>query len=293
MANLKEIRTRISTVISTRQITGAMKMVSAAKLRRVQDAIIMMKPYCDELMEIFDRIGGYVLQTNNPFTEKRPVNSVLIILVTSNRGLCGSFNLNSAKRAIELINKEFSKQHKSGNTEIICIGKKGADYLRLKGYNIKSVNQELLEKPSPDKTFSFIEPIMRKFENREFDRVVVVCNKFKNAAVQRLVSETFLPINIDPPEDVENNNDNEYILEPSKDYLVQSLIPLVLKTKFYSALLNSSASEHGARMTAMHKASDNADKLTRELKLNYNKARQSHITNELIEIVSGADALNK
>ncbi len=294
MANLKEIRTRINTVVSTRQITSAMKMVSAAKLRRAQDSIITLKPYSDELMEILDRIRGYVADTKNPFTEKRPVNKVLIILVTSNRGLCGSFNLNSSKKVIELLNNEFSKQFKNGNTEIICVGKKGADYLKIKGYKVSSVNHELLEKPDPDKVFSFIESTMNKFESCDIDHVELVFNKFKNAAVQRLVSETFLPLYIEPTDkDEEVTNAIEYIFEPDKDHLIRNLIPLIIKILFYSALLESSASEHGARMTAMHKASDNAEKLIRELKLNYNKARQSLITNELIEIVSGADALRK
>ncbi len=272
-------------------------MVSAAKLRKAQDAIIMIHPYGEKLSELLSNIKIQVNKTLDPYTEKRSEEKILIVLVTSNRGLCGAFNLNSAKKAIELVNDKFKEQFERENVDIACIGKKGADYLKNKGYKIHSLDQELTEKVTFEKAFKFSESLMSEYSEGNYDRIELIFNRFKNAAVQRLSVETFLPLSLHVNEDEEKEENKpeseEYIFEPSIDYIIQELIPLFLKTQFYQVLLEASASEHGARMTAMHKASDNADKITRELKLNYNKARQSLITNELIEIVSGADALGK
>lgn len=296
MANLKEIRTRLATVISTRQITSAMKMVSAAKLRKAQDAIIQVRPYAEKLHEVLFHCDACFTVSKNKLLSARPVKRVLIIVISSNRGLCGSFNMNVAKTAIHLASEKFKSQNDSVKVDFLAIGKKGADYLRAKGYKMVDTRNDLFDNLSFENSASFIESIIDKFLTGEYDHIELVYNRFKNALVQVITTEVFLPIepnNGEIKENTQETSPDEYIVEPSPKFIAERLIPKLLKTDFYKTLLDSNASEHGARMTAMHKASDNANQLISELRLTYNKARQSAITNEIIEIVGGAESLGK
>lgn len=292
MANLKEIRTRISSVKSTRQITSAMKMVSAAKLRRAQDAIIQMRPYADKLFEILGNLSKSLSSdTDNIYGQVRPAEKILLVAITSNKGLCGAFNANVVKKIKELTQTEYKSQYSSGNLDIITIGKKGFDGLKGGLYNITGKYDEIFDQLTFENALGLVDPIMKSFVEMNYDRIILVYNQFKNAAVQILVDEQFLPIiNVAADEDPFETH-LEYIFEPSKEKIVEDLIPKSLKIQFFRALLDSHASEHGARMTAMHKATDNATDLIKELQLEYNKARQSAITNEILEIVGGAEAL--
>jgi F-type H+-transporting ATPase subunit gamma len=295
MANLKEIRTRISSVSSTRQITSAMKMVSAAKLRRAQDAIILMRPYAWKLHQILNHCQMCMPNRQTPYYSHREVNKVLIIVIGSNRGLCGAFNINVAKKAISLIEKPYRGLASKGMVDIYCIGKKAEEYLRAKEFTVSRTRHDLLDDLNFEMVNPFIQTLLDSFTGGMYDRIELVYNQFKNAAVQILTHETFLPIS--PPQEFSTPREIEtarhsFIIEPSEDFMVERLMPKVLKTEFYKALLDSTASEFGARMTSMHKATDNADDLIRELRMQYNKARQSSITNEIIEIVGGAEALN-
>lgn len=290
MPSLKEIRNRITSVGSTMQITSAMKMVSAAKLKRAQDAITQMRPYAEKLQEILGNLSATLDISSNAYAEERPVNNVLIVAVTSNRGLCGGFNNNIIKRVNHLVNVEYA----GVNPRVLCLGKKIKD--TYKKSNFYYINDELapVEDIFSSLTFENASVIgnqlMELFLNKEFDKVVVVYNKFVNAATQEVITEQILPIV--KSEQVESTSNAEYIFEPSKQEIVEDLIPKSLKIQLFKALLDSNASEHGARMTAMHKATDNAKELQRSLKLSYNKARQAAITNEILEIVGGAEALN-
>ena len=295
MANLKEIRTRIASVSSTRQITSAMKMVSAAKLRKAQDAITLLRPYADKMSEILGTLSASISDDENPLAAKREVNHVLIVAITSNRGLCGTFNTNVIKGALQVAYDKFPKQLESGTLKILPIGKKGNDFFLKKNYRLHEGSyNHLLDASNFDTTVPLVQMIMDTFLNKSYDHVEIVYNQFKNAAVQIPVAEQFLPI-----EKIEVKQEkisravvHDYIFEPSKEFIIQELMPKSLKMNFYRILLDSLASEHGARMTSMHKATDNATDLIRDLKLEYNKARQSSITNEILEIVSGANALN-
>jgi F-type H+-transporting ATPase subunit gamma len=296
MANLKEIRNRIGTVTSTKQITNAMKMVSAARLRKAQDAIIQMRPYARKLHEILEHCQMCVPNLETPYYAHREVKKVLIIVIGSNKGLCGAFNLNVAKKAIEVATSLHGKLYEKGMVHFHCIGKKTEDYLKARGYAIGQTIHELLEPLTFQTSISYSQSLLDKFSGGEYDRIEIVYNQFKNAAVQVITHEVFLPI----PPPVEFSTPEEmdiaqhtYIIEPAHDEVVERLMPKVLKTEFYKALLESAASEYGARMTSMHKASDNADQLIKELRTQYNKVRQSSITNEIIEIVGGAEALGK
>jgi F-type H+-transporting ATPase subunit gamma len=291
MANLKEIRVRIASVTSTRQITSAMKMVSAAKLRRAQDSIIQMRPYANKLNEILKSLSESIgINQDNIYATKRDVKKVLIIVITSNRGLCGAFNSNVIKRTVQLINEDYPDIQAKGNVDLITIGKKGTDFFRSKKFKVVEAHNELFDKVNYDSAAQFIDSVMKKFVNAEYDRVEFVYNQFKNAGVQVLTREQFLPIAIkEEREFFELSVD--YIFEPSREHIIEGLIPQSLKLQFYKALLDSYTSEHGARMTAMHKATDNATEMLKSLNLTYNKARQSSITNEILEIVSGAEAL--
>ncbi|GAB4293766.1 MAG: ATP synthase F1 subunit gamma [Marinilabiliales bacterium] len=289
MASLKELRTRIKSVISTRQITNAMKMVSAARLKKAQDAIIRIRPYAGKLHEILSHLAGSTnVMEDNIYSQVREPNKILLVVFASNRGLCGSFNSNIAKQTIKTINEKYSEQHKAGNVDIITIGKKAEDLLKKK-YKISDKKHEVFNELNFSNAAYIAENILKKFANKEYDRVELIYNRFKNAAVQILTTEQFLPIEIDETTDQKTHYD--YIFEPSKEYIVQDLIPKSLKVQFFKALLDTNAAEHGARMTAMHKATDNATELLGELRLQYNKARQSAITLEILEIVSGAEAL--
>lgn len=291
MANLKEIRSRISSVNSTKQITSAMKMVSAAKLKRAQDAIVQMRPYAEKLKEILGNLSSSLDVSENKYAKSHEIQNVLIIAITSNRGLCGGFNNNVIKRCNALIG-----EYKGKNVAVLSIGKKASEYYKHTTYNIKASDfpkhlNEVYDDLSFNNVSKIADNIMRHYVDGSIDKVVLVYNKFKNAAVQEIVAEQFLPI-ASNPEITESKTNNEYIFEPSKEEIVENLIPKSLKIQFFKALLDSFASEHGARMTAMHKATDNANDLVRDLKIVYNKARQAAITNEILEIVAGAEALN-
>ena len=283
MANLKEIRNRISSVSSTMQITSAMKMVSAAKLKKAQDAITAMRPYSNKLTEILQSLSSS-MDSDNKFSQNREVKKVLIVSITSNRGLCGGFNSNILKKSTELANSTY----KDNDVSFVAIGKKGNDFLQ-KSFNVDSNYIDIFDNLNMSNISLIAESLMSKFVNEEFDKIDIIYNKFKNAATQIVVNEQFLPISQN--EDTSNNN-LDYVFEPSKLEIIEELIPKSLKNQLFKAIRDSWASEHGARMTAMHKATDNATELRDELKLAYNQARQAAITNEILEIVGGAEALN-
>jgi F-type H+-transporting ATPase subunit gamma len=292
MPNLKEVRNRITSVGSTMQITSAMKMVSAAKLKRAQDSILQMRPYANKLKELLQNVSSSIDVTENLYAKETAVNNVLLIVVSSNRGLAGAFNANVIKKAWSLINNEYAGKKVS----VIGIGKKSHDAFRKTQHHLHldGLNENLsdvfdglkFEKASP-----IAEALMKAFTEGKFDRVYVIYNQFRNAAVQSTTAERFLPIDTSGSAAAESKTIADYIFEPSKEYIVQELIPKSLKIQFYKALLDSFASEHGARMTAMHKATDNAKEMLRNLKISYNKARQAAITTEILEIVAGAEAL--
>lgn len=288
MPNLKEVRNRITSVNSTSQITSAMKMVSAAKLRRAQDAITQLRPYASKLKEVLENVTATMeSSTGSIYAEKRAENNILIVPITSNRGLCGAFNANVIKLTNRLIREDYAGK----NISIFPVGKKANDFFKKGNLTLFKENGEanvLFDKLTFDNVAPFAEEIMAAFANKQFDKVVLIYNRFKNAAVQLPTAEQLLPV-----EQAENTSisSTEYIYEPNKEFIVNELIPKSLKIQFYKALLDSHAAEHGARMTAMHKATDNAKELLRTLRISYNKARQAAITNEILEIVGGANAL--
>jgi F-type H+-transporting ATPase subunit gamma len=291
MASLKEIRQRISSVKSTRQITSAMKMVSAAKLKRAQDAIIQIRPFASRLGRILQEVNQAAGEgISSPLSEMREPGKVLLVVISSNRGLCGGFNSNIIKGIIDLIGGEFREQHANGRFDLMFIGKKGAEIFKSKGFGIWPQENTLIEKPDFARSELLAERLMDLYITGEYDRIDLIYNQFKNAATQVMTTETFLPV-----KPVENNGKNNrqpfFLFEPSLEHLVKVLIPEALKIQIYKAFLDSQAAEHGARMTAMHQATDNATDILRNLTLEYNKARQAAITGELIEIVSGAEAL--
>jgi F-type H+-transporting ATPase subunit gamma len=284
MANLKEIRNRISSVSSTMQITSAMKMVSAAKLKKAQDAITAMRPYADKLTELLQNFSSNLDADNGSvFTKNREIKNILIVAITSNRGLCGAFNSNIIKQVNEL-----AKNYTKGNVSVMAIGKKANDSLS-KEFKILSNESKIFDDLNFTNVAQIAQVLMNKFKDGSVDKIELVYNKFKNAATQIVTTEQFLPI-VSSNDQINNNQD--YIFEPSKVEIVKTLIPKSLKTQLFKAIRDSFASEHGARMTAMHKATDNATELRDQLKLTYNKARQAAITNEILEIVGGAEALN-
>jgi F-type H+-transporting ATPase subunit gamma len=286
MANLKEIRLRITSVGSTMQITSAMKMVSAAKLKRAQDAIIQMRPYANKLTELLKNLSASLDSSDGGvYTQEREIKNVLLVTVTSNRGLCGGFNAYIMKKAKSLINEEYA----NANVSILSIGKKSSEHFTKNGFNVASTHDALFGDLSFDNVAKVAEGIMEQFVEGDYDKVVLVYNQFKNAATQIIMTENFLPVQA-----AENNSDVvvDYIFEPTKQEIVEQLIPKSLKTQLFKAVLDSHAAEHGARMTAMHKATDNASELKKDLTLTYNKARQAAITNEILEIVGGAEALS-
>ncbi len=295
MASLKEIRTRKASVASTRQITSAMKMVAAAKLRKAQDAITQLRPYAELLQDILVSLGGSLRDDNhNPYLrdDEHP-EKILLVLITSNRGLCGAFNSNAIKTTIQRALTTYPNQMLVHNLYFAAIGRKGSDFLRKKGYNLVYSNEEIFDDLTFENAMTIADKLMTQFVKGDYDRIDLIYNQFKNAGTQVMQEEQFLPIKVpDPDESGEPSVASvDYIFEPSKEYIVEELIPRSLKLQFYKALLDSNASEHGARMTAMHKATDNATELIKELNLEYNKARQASITNEILEITSGAEAL--
>lgn len=289
MANLKEIRERISSVDSTMQITSAMKMVSAAKLKRAQDAIVQLRPYAEKLQEILVNLTATLEgDADGAYGEIREVNKVLIVAINSNRGLCGGFNANIHKGVNRLIADKYSDLAAAGNVDVMGIGKKASDFFSSNGYNVIR-KEDIYSDLSFDNVAKVAEELMEKFVDGSYDEIKIVYNKFKNAASQEVTTEQFLPVE---PVEGESNSSTEYIYEPSKEFIVSELIPKSLKTQLFKGILDSHASEHGARMTAMHSATDNAASLKNDLKLTYNKARQAAITTEILEIVAGAEALN-
>ena len=285
MANLKEIRNRIVSVSSTMQITSAMKMVSAAKLKKAQDAITSMRPYASKLNNLIQNLSSSLEpEMNSPFVSVREKNSILLVAITSNRGLCGAFNSNVIKKTRQLINEKFSDKKVS----LITIGKKGSEVLGKKE-NIISSHDYIFDDLNYEKADEISKEIMDSFKKELYDEIILVYNRFKNAATQIVETETFLPIaeNLDE----KSLKSPDYMFEPNQSEIVNELLPKALSIKFFKALRDSFASEHGARMTAMHKATDNATELRDQLKLTYNKARQAAITNEILEIVGGAEAL--
>jgi F-type H+-transporting ATPase subunit gamma len=286
MANLKEIRLRISSVGSTMQITSAMKMVSAAKLKRAQDAIIQMRPYANKLTKLLKSLSSSLDSSDGGvYTQEREIKNVLLVTITSNRGLCGGFNAYIMKKATALINHEYA----NANVSVLSIGKKSSEYFSNNGFNVASKHDTLFGDLTFDNVAKVAQVIMEQFVEGNYDKVVLVYNQFKNAATQIIMAENFLPVKA--PEK-EEPSVVDYIFEPTKQEIVQQLIPKSLKTQLFKAILDSHAAEHGARMTAMHKATDNASELKKDLTLTYNKARQAAITNEILEIVGGAEALN-
>lgn len=291
MANLKEIRNRIASVTSTRKITSAMKMVSAAKLRKAQNAIVQIRPYADRLHNILTNLSDSIRgEEDNPYATERDVEKVLIVVIASNRGLCGAFNSLVLKRAMQVAREDYGKLMQQNRVNFYAIGKRGSEYLKKNKYPLAGVKNELFDDLTFENVMPVAEEIMDQFVAGEYDRVILVYNQFKNAAVQILTTEQFLPVLIHEKTD-EESIFTDYIYEPSKEYIIRELIPRSLKIQFYKALLDSNAAEQGARMTAMHKATENATDLILELNLKYNKARQAAITGELLEIVAGAEAL--
>ncbi|MBO7074707.1 MAG: ATP synthase F1 subunit gamma [Bacteroidales bacterium] len=298
MANLKEVRTRIGSVNSTMQITAAMKVVSASKLRKSQSTIAALRPYASKLKEIMQRLssslqtsaeGAYAkIHKENPEDEK-----ILLIPVASNKGLCGVFNVTVLRETLRVLKEDFKVQYEKSNVDILCISKKIEETLRFRKYRLAGSQNELLDNLSYENTIAFAERLMKDYVDEKYDRIVFIYNQFKNAGTQILVKEQFLPIVSENQVETEINpaDEIEYIFQPSKEEILISLIPRSLKLQVYKILLDSFTSEHGARMVSMTKATDNAGELLKELNLSYNKARQGTITNEIIEIVSGANAL--
>ncbi len=292
MPSLKEVRTRIESVNSTKQITSAMKMVSASKLRRAQNAILKMRPYANKLNEILQNLNKSIENSDDGiYSVERSVQSILFVVIASNRGLCGAFNANVIKEANRLIATDYKQQFDNGNVFIHCFGKKVVDFYKNTNYQVVGKEIDLYLDLSFENVASIGESLMADFVSKKYDKIILVYNRFKNAAVSELMTEQFLPIVSDQKVDKDNSTEADYIFEPSKQQIVEELIPKSLKIQFYKAVIDSFASEHGARMTAMHKATDNAEELLKDLKLKYNKARQASITNEILEIVSGAEAL--
>jgi len=284
MANLKEIRNRITSVSSTMQITSAMKMVSAAKLKKAQDAITAMRPYAEKLTELLQNVSASLDGENgSKYSEQRPVNKILVVAITSNRGLSGAFNANIVKQSKNLVEKIYAGKQ----VDFVTIGKKGNDIIK-KTNTVINNNNSVFDDLTFHNVAAIAEELMQLFVEGQYDKIELVYNQFKNAATQIIITEQFLPI---VPIESDSKNQVDYLFEPSKEQIIEELIPLSLKTQLYKAIRDSFASEHGARMTAMHKATDNATELRNQLKLTYNKARQAAITNEILEIVGGAEAL--
>ena len=297
MANLKEVRTRIESVNSTKQITSAMKMVAASKLRKAQNAIMALRPYADKFSEILERIMANSQQpTTN--SQQPTANSVLIVPLSSNKGLCGVFNANVIRETINLIKEEYQDIFDNGKVDILCVGSKVEESLRFKKYPVVGNENFLLDELTYENAAAFAERLMKDFEDKKYDKIVFVYNQFKNAATQVLVTEQFLPmVSQQPTANGQQPRANsqepiDYIFMPNKEDLFKEMLPKSLKLQVYKILLDSYASEQGARMISMTQATDNATELLKELNISYNKARQSAITNELVEIISGANALN-
>jgi F-type H+-transporting ATPase subunit gamma len=290
MAGLKEIRIRIASVKTTRQVTSAMKIVSAAKLKKAQDAIYQIRPYANKLQAILSSLSASLENTEDSvYTQQREPEKVLIVLISSNRGMCGGFNSNISKKAAKLVHEKYSRQHELEKVQFLCIGKQGMRQMKYHGMKVVDNKNDIFNALSFENISVIALDLMKAFEDGSYDRIEIVYNQFKNAAIQIQTAEQFLPIEIKKDETVKTNTN--YIYEPSKEIIIQELIPRILKIQFYKAMLDSHAAEHGARLTAMHQSTDNATELLNYLTLQYNKARQAAITGEILEIVSGAEAL--
>ncbi|MCS6981432.1 MAG: ATP synthase F1 subunit gamma [Flavobacteriales bacterium] len=293
MPGLKEVRNRIASVTSTRQITAAMKLVSASKLKRAQDHIHRLRPYALKLSEILGNLSlDREIFLESPYATVRSKERILIVAFSANKGLCGAFNSSVVKKVISLIQEQYEAQHKAGKVDIIGVGRKAATLLAKRGYHVVDVVEKVVDRPTFANLLPLAERILNEFAAGQYDEVAVVFNEFRSAATQYIKNEIFLPLS---PERLMGQNkvshSVEYIFQPGKEEILLNVIPTALKTQFFRYLLDSQASEHGARMTAMHKATDNATELLRELRLSYNKARQAAITKEILEIVAGAEAL--
>ncbi len=291
MASLKEVRNRIVSVNSTQQITKAMKMVSAAKLRRATDAITQMRPYAKKLAEMIATVSAKTeAGQDNVYTQVRPIAKVLVIVVTSDRGLCGAFNANIGKATIALIQEKYADLHAAGQVEVLTLGKKGAEYLGRRGYKLNTDHTEIFSGLNFGKVRVVGDEILADFATGKYDVVELIFNEFKNVATQIIRTEQLLPLQENADTATASNVD--YIFEPSEEQIINELIPKSVKLSIFRSLLESNASEHGARMTAMDKATDNAGELIKALKLEYNRSRQAAITKEILEIVGGAEALS-
>jgi F-type H+-transporting ATPase subunit gamma len=308
MANLKEVRTRIDSVKSTRQITSAMKMVSASKLRKAQNAIMALRPYATKLQEIMANVSDSIGSEDHAHLKKRKPKKVLLVVFTSNKGLCGAFNTNIIKKTVSYIRENFAEQQKEGNVHLLSIGKKSTEYFKKYNFNMVANHDHIYDELTFANVSAIAKKVMDEFAAEKYDVVELIYNKFINAASQEVTTEQFLPLEKvaedkqaeesgyendfedDFGDDYEDNYE-EYIFEPDKETITKEVIPKTLNIQFYKALLDSNASEHGARMTAMHQATENATKLVKELQLSYNKARQEAITNEILEVTTGAEAL--
>jgi F-type H+-transporting ATPase subunit gamma len=291
MPSLKEVRNRITSVNSTTQITKAMKMVSAAKLRRAQDAIIQMRPYATKLNELISTVSANSeAGATSPYTTVRGVEKVLIVVVTSDRGLCGAFNTNVIKAAAALANEKYATQQAKGNVEILSLGKKGGEALQRRGFKVNNEFTNIFQGLSFASARAAAENVMEAFAGGQYDVVELIYNEFKNVATQIIRTEQMLPL-VEKKSEVKSTTKTDYAFEPSEEEIVLELIPKSIKMQLYKSVLESNASEHGARMTAMDKATDNANELLKNLKIEYNRSRQAAITKEILEIVGGAEAL--
>ena len=299
MASLKEVRVRIESIKSTQQITSAMKLVAASKLRRTQNAVQALAPYARKLREILGNLSSSLEDTEEAiYSVPRPAEKVLLVAITSNRGLCGPFNGNVLKAVRQHIHDHYEDINRKGNLEIYAIGKKGADFFRKNNYTLANSNTEIFDKLTFVNTTVIAEELMAAYATKKYDRIEIIYNHFKNAGQQVITNEQYLPISALPADKATGDKTNvkssvhaDYIFEPEKSVLVRELIPRILKMQLYKTVLDSYAAEHGARMTAMSQATENAKDLLKQLQLSYNKARQAAITKELLEIVSGAEAL--
>lgn len=295
MAGLKEVRIRIASVRSTQQITNAMKMVAASKLRKAQNAILRLRPYAARLRDIMQNLSSSIGDTGeNAFSKVRPPEKILMVVITSNRGMCGGFNSNIIKACTEQIFTVYRPQYERGNLSLITIGRKATEFYRKRGFKVLESHDEIFDTLTFENVAPLAEKLMDDFVSKKYDRILIIYNQFKNAAVQRLIIEQFLPVM--PPEENVNVSEKvsktaDYIFEPDQETIIRELIPKTLRIQLYKAILDSFASEQGARMTAMQKATENARELLKILNISYNKARQNAITNELLEIVAGAEAL--
>jgi len=293
MPSQKEIRSRISSTISTQQITKAMKLVSATKLRKASDAIVRMRPYAEKLKGIMANLQDSIEDPQLAvYFQTREVKNVLLVVITSDRGLCGAFNSKLIKRTRQILTEKYAEQSKAGNVTLLCIGKKGAEFMRKLKYNVDATYMQTLTVLDAEKAFELGEHVLQSFRNGTYDQVEVVFNQFKNAATQILTNEVILPVTPQVKSvDAKKVMVNDYLFEPNKVQILQDLIPRSVKTQIYRAMLDSLASEHGARMVAMDKATENAGELLFSLRLAYNQARQAAITREISEIVGGVAAL--